>query len=124
MFSSFPKTNFNSLVTFIMLSASAFNLDQFKILLFGKVLSHYNIFDWSKLKAFAEDEINITLLFTTRQIFRRVQIASICRRQKKFLLGMGRKRYPKMTKCWLPAFSSFSTIFPKGFFFKVVISQG
>ena len=40
MFSSLPKTNFNSLVTFIMLSANAFNLDQSKILSFAKELKY------------------------------------------------------------------------------------
>ena len=40
MFSSLPKTNFNFSVTFILLSANAFNLDHFEILLFGKELTH------------------------------------------------------------------------------------
>ena len=39
MFSSLPKTNFNSLVTFILSSVNAFNLDHCKILLFGKELT-------------------------------------------------------------------------------------
>ena len=39
MFSSIPKTNFNCLVAFILLSASSLNLDWSKILLFGKELS-------------------------------------------------------------------------------------
>ena len=38
MFSTLPKTNFNFSVTFILLSASAFNLDQSKNLLYGKEL--------------------------------------------------------------------------------------
>ena len=38
MFSTNPKTNFNFSVTFILSSADAFNLDQSKILLFGKEL--------------------------------------------------------------------------------------
>ena len=38
-FTPFPKTNFNFLVTFIVLSANALNLDQSKILSFDKVLS-------------------------------------------------------------------------------------
>ena len=39
MFSTLPKIIFNFSVTFILLSANAFNLDQSKILSFGKVLS-------------------------------------------------------------------------------------
>ena len=39
MFSTLLKTNFNFWVTFILLSANAFNLDQPKILLFGKALT-------------------------------------------------------------------------------------
>ena len=39
MFSILSETNFNFLVTFIMLSAKTFNLDQLKILSFGKGLS-------------------------------------------------------------------------------------
>ena len=39
MFSNLPKTNFNFSVTFISLSASAFNLDQSKNLLFGLELN-------------------------------------------------------------------------------------
>ena len=37
MFSVLPKTNFTLSVTFILLSANAFLLDQSKILLFGKL---------------------------------------------------------------------------------------
>ena len=40
MFSTLPETNFNFSVTFILLSANAFNLDQSKILLFGKELNN------------------------------------------------------------------------------------
>ena len=39
MFSILSETNFNFLVTFIMLSAKTFNLDQSKILSFGKGLN-------------------------------------------------------------------------------------
>ena len=42
MFSILSETNLNFLVTFILLSAKAFNLDWFKILPFGKELN--NIF--------------------------------------------------------------------------------
>ena len=44
MFSTPPKPNFNFSVTFNLLSANAFNLDQSKNLLFGKELNQvYNI---------------------------------------------------------------------------------
>ena len=38
MFFTLPKTTFNISVTFVLLSANAFNLDQSKILMFGKEL--------------------------------------------------------------------------------------
>ena len=40
MFSTFLKTNLNFSATFILSSANAFNLDQFKILPFGKALNN------------------------------------------------------------------------------------
>ena len=58
-----------------------------------------------------------------------VQIESICRQQnvctlkKEILFGMGRKHFVKMRKCWLPAFSTFPTMFSKGFFFRAVQSM-
>ena len=39
MFSSLPETNFNSIVTFILSSANALNLDLSKILPFGTELT-------------------------------------------------------------------------------------
>ena len=42
MFSSFPKTNFNSLVTVSLSSANAFTLDRSKILSFGTELKFFN----------------------------------------------------------------------------------
>ena len=39
-FSTLPKTNFNFSVTFILSSASVFNLEQSKYLLFGKELNY------------------------------------------------------------------------------------
>ena len=42
MFSTIPKTIFNILVTFILSSACALNLDLCKILSFGKELNHYH----------------------------------------------------------------------------------
>ena len=40
MFSMHPKKEFCFQVTFILLSANAFNLDKFKILSFGKELNN------------------------------------------------------------------------------------
>ena len=64
-----------------------------------------------------------------RQNFRLVHIESIRRRQNKcdrklkFVLGRVEKHCGKRRKCWLPAFSPFSTMFSKGFFSKVVKSR-
>ena len=44
-----------------------------------------------------------------------------CNLKTEVLFGMGRKHRGKRRKCWLPAFSPFST-FSKGFFFRVVKS--
>ena len=62
MFSTLPKTKFYFTVTFILLSANAFNLDQSKNLSFGKELSHRikpcpkrQILESSKVKQFADD---------------------------------------------------------------------
>ena len=53
---------------------------------------------WSKLKAFADDKINYDLKI------------EVC-------FEKGRKDCVKTRKCWLPAFSPFSTVFPEGYFF-------
>ena len=58
MFSTLPKPIFNTSFTFILSSANTFNLDQSKILSFGKELTHYqtkNFLDWSKLKQVEDD---------------------------------------------------------------------
>ena len=55
------------------------------------------MFDWSKLKAFADDKININ-------------------EEQKVVLGTGRKNCGKRRKCCKPAFSHFPTMFLKGFF--------
>ena len=58
-----------------------------------------------------------------------VRIESICRWQMKYnwkieiCFGKGRKHCRKRRKCWLPAFSPFSTMFSKGFFLRVVKSR-
>ena len=62
------------------------------------------ILDWSKLKAFADNKTNVT------------EKTEIC-------FGKGRKHSGKRRKCWLPAFSPFSTMFSKGFFLGVVKSR-
>ena len=63
------------------------------------------ILGWSKLKAHADNKINI---------FQKIEI---CFQQ-------GRKDFQnnarKEKKCWLPAFSSFLTMFSKGFYLRVV----
>ena len=62
------------------------------------------VFDWSKSKAFADQEINLTL-------------------EQKFFLGWVKKHCGKRRKCWLSAFSPFPTMFSKGFFPRVVKSR-
>ena len=64
-------------------------------------LPYYKISDWSKLRAFADDKINVN-------------------QKLKFVFGKSRKHRGKRRKCWLPAFSPFPTMFSKDFFFKVV----
>ena len=74
MFSSLRKANFNSLVTFILSSANAFNLDLSKILAFGKELKvqywqclstsfhpfpHDKVLVLCKLKTFADNNFNL-----------------------------------------------------------------
>ena len=62
MLSTLPKTNLNFSVTFILLSASALNLDWSKFLLFGRVddFSHKKNVDQSKLIASVQDNKNVT----------------------------------------------------------------
>ena len=67
-------------------------------------LPNDKIFDLSKLKAFADNKIIVT-------------------QKLKFALWWGRKHCGKRRKCWLPAFSPFSTIFSNGYFFRVVKSR-
>ena len=50
------------------------------------------VLDWSKLKAFAEDKINVTE-----------------KKKNEICLGMGRKHCGKRRKSWLPVFSPFPT---------------
>ena len=60
--------------------------------------------DVSKLIAFADDKINIAEMMIS--IFDRVE-----------------KHCEKIRKCWLSAFSSFSSMFSKGFFLGFVKSR-
>ena len=55
------------------------------------------ILDWSKLKAFTDDKINVT-------------------EKLKFLLE-------RVETLWLPAFSPFPTMFAKGFLYRVIKSR-
>ena len=36
----------------------------------------------------------------------------------------GRKHCEKVKKCWIPAFSHFQRVFSKGFFLRVIHTQG
>ena len=60
--------------------------------------------DWSKFKGFADNKINVN-------------------GKLKSVLGRVEKHCGKRRKCWLPAFSSFPTMFSKGFFLRVVKIQ-
>ena len=55
MFSTFPKTKFKFWVLFILLSARASNLDQSRILSFGKELLEDKVLCF-KLETFANDK--------------------------------------------------------------------
>ena len=56
--------------------------------------------DYSRLKGFADEKINVT--------------------KKLNCVQKGRKHCEKRTKCWLQAFSPFPTMFSRGIFFRVV----
>ena len=72
-----------------------------KVMIFNSLPN--KIFDWFKLKAFADEKMNMT---------------------RKIENGFGkcRKHCGKRRKCWLPAFSPFSTMFQKSLFLRVVKS--
>ena len=61
---------------------------------FFNSLSYDNFLDFSKLKAFADDNINMA-------------------EKLKFVFGRVENRLGKRRKCWLPAFSPFPTLFSK-----------
>ena len=62
------------------------------------------ILSLSKSKVFADDKIKVT-------------------ENLQFFFMKGRKHCGKWRKCWLPAFSSFPTMFSKGFFLRGVKSR-
>ena len=61
-----------------------------------------NFFDGTKLKAFADDKLNVTIM--TIFLFDKEE-------------NTGKRR-----KCWLPSFSPFPTMFSEGFFYRIVNS--
>ena len=71
---------------------------------FGITLPNDKILDVTKLTAFADDKLNFAKM--TISLFDRV----------------GKKHCGQRRKCWLPAFSPFSPVFSKSFFFRVVKS--
>ena len=89
--------------------------------IFIKSLPNDKILHQSKLKEFADVKIN-QIHFTP------IQIESICRRQNKpnssivVCVQNDRKHCGKRRKCWLPAFSTFPTMFSKGISYGVVKS--
>ena len=86
MFSTHPKTNFNFSTTFNLSFGNAFNLDQSKILSFGKELNKYHTILTSNLH-------HTILTF-------------IDLRKKPFETIL-----EKRIKCWSPAFSPFPKTF-------------
>ena len=80
-------------------SANSFGLEESKICRLGGINSLPNdkFLDSSKLKAFADDKINVT-------------------EKLNFDLGSVENNVEKRRKCWLPAFSPFPTMFSKVFF--------
>ena len=67
------------------------------------LLPNNKLLDMSKFKAFADDLLNVAKI-----------TISLC--------DKSRKHFGKKRKYWLPAFSSFPTVFSKTFFFRVVKS--
>ena len=63
MFSNLPEKKNCFLAAFTLSSAKAFNPDKSKGVSFGnksKALPNDKILEWSKLKAYADDKINLT----------------------------------------------------------------
>ena len=60
MFSTLSDRNHRFSNVDVFSSVNSFNLDQFKILSFGKELTLCNkILDWSKFESFADDKTNV-----------------------------------------------------------------
>ena len=76
---------------------------------YANSLPNNTIFNWSKLKAFADDKKK-----KKKKKKKKIEI-EICFRK-------GRKHCGKRRKCWLQAFSPFPTMFSEGFFLRVVKS--
>ena len=104
MFSTLSKTKIIILANFILSSAIDFNLDQFRILSFGKELTLYKttqFLDLPKLKVFAHNKSNDT-------------------QKMKFVFEQGRNQCWKKRKCYIPEFSQFYTTFSKAFFVRLI----
>ena len=67
-------------------------------------LPNDKMLDLSKLKPFADDNLNVN-------------------KKKEICFEKRRKHCGKRRKCWLPAFSPFPTMFSKGFLLRVVYSR-
>ena len=77
--------------------------DRRKVSMVGSnTLTNDKSLDWSKLKAFANDKINVT---------------------QNFLFGKGRKHCGKRRKCWLQAFSPFPQCSQNVFFFSKFVKS-
>ena len=87
----------------VALNPNTTNQPIFPSLLFNS-LTNDKFLDRSKLKAFADDKLNLA------------EKIEIC-------FGKGRKHCGKRRKCWLPAFSPFPTVFSEGFYFRDVKSR-
>ena len=66
-------------------------------------LPNEKILDLSKLKAFADNKLNVS-------------------GKLEFVFGKGRKHCGERRKCWSPAFFPFPTMFSKDFLYRVIKS--
>ena len=65
-----------------------------------KSLPNVKSLDWSKVKTFTDNKINVN-------------------EKLKFWFEKGRKHCGKRRKCWLPVFSPFPTMFSKALHFRI-----
>ena len=72
-----------------------------KVLLFTK---QQNILEWSKMKAFVHKKLKVAKMLIS-------------------LFDKSRKHCGKWTKCWLPGFFPFPTVFSKAFFLRFIKSR-